>query len=253
MPLTTPIFAWPIHSRFIVQGVQWGYCPGSWEEVEGATVKQEIKEMMYGRNNVLTYVPADYLGENVNRRKVFQQQWMATWDAEAWMAPEMYDFFHSLATTETHFWLQYDDVMSREPTFCLNPEGQLVTYFTPTCPIMPYGWSPDFSAFNATSSYNTTVYKNGTPMSGGFSVDQERGCITFSPPLLSSDVVTMQYSWRAYCRIMSMELYPMGVLSKTFYIGKVVFQQVAPNYSDLIWNQRVPNYLQINHPAGLAN
>src|SRR5580692_6693627 len=108
-----------LFDRFIVQGVQFGCCPGSFTNVEAPyTLRQRTTPLLYGRNITIVERPEDIGGGHINLRKVYRQAWEATWDADSFMYADMRDFLMTKRAGNESFWLQYDDLMSRQNAFC---------------------------------------------------------------------------------------------------------------------------------------
>ncbi|HLX53467.1 MAG TPA: hypothetical protein VKR58_05985 [Aquella sp.] len=225
-----------IEDRFIVQGVQFGCTPGSFEPVQQSMyqVRSRTTPMLYGRNLTVVQRPEDVGGNDINSRQIYHQAWEATWDADSFMYADMKDFLMNLQTTNTSFWLQYDDHMSRVGGYLIPVDTTYLTYATPTYPIEPFANTP-----TTPQSYSNHIYVDGVPISAGYTVDNERGIVLFGTPYTSSNVLTMDYTWKCYCRISECVLepvdYPQGI-----YVGKVLFQQMPPNNSDTAWSIQIP-------------
>lgn len=102
------------------------------------------------------------------------------------------------------------------------------TYYTPTYPIAPYGYTP---FYNYGKTHFGNILENGVQLvSTDFKVDDETGTIVFdvSPVTMDSieeSTISMNYTWRAFVRVSSCTLTP-STTAPLMYTGEVEFEQV---------------------------
>jgi hypothetical protein len=197
-------------------------------------LRERTTPMLYGRNLTVVQRPEDVGGNDINSRQIYHQAWEATWGADSFMYADMRDYLINLQNLKDPFWLQYDDHMSRVGAYLIPADTTYLTYLTPTYPIVPFGNTP-----LVPQSYVNHIYVDGTPISSGYTVDNERGVVLFGTPYTSSNVLTMDYTWNCYCTVGECLLEPLD-FPQMLYIGKCLFQQVPPVYSDDPWAITVP-------------
>lgn len=225
------------YDKFIVDGVQHTYLPGSftnvtepqWSVRSNSYPALDLKNII-----VIEQAPSDNTEPYSGKRVVHRQAWKATWEQESFMSFDMYDHLRILFTLQKTFWLQYDDEMSRDGARLDTIGEDYKSYFTPTYPIAPYGYDPQNNV-----GYPGTVFVNGYPYpSNSFWVDSELGIVRITKPttgLVSTDEVTMAYTWRSFVRILSFDMQPVSKVAQVGYVGTVVFEQMRPNTSYDPW------------------
>lgn len=229
-----------ITGKIIVKGIQYDATPGAWRELheDGFDVREQSTPVLDGKRVVMVQAPkADGTRPGIETRLVQYQAWEATFDAEAWLPPEMYTHLKILRKAQVPFWLQFDDVMSWDFAPCYSVEETGKYWHTPTYPITPFGNSPVSPRI-----HDGNLYVDDVVQHSGYTIDDEFGVITFDPPISTTSQVVMRYTWRAYCRIAAFDAAEVDhAPTKTCYVGKVVFEQIAPNYADQSW-QVTPTY-----------
>lgn len=217
-------------NRFIVEGVHYEYLPGRWQAATDDNYG--VSAMSYKTINqdrvVVVQKPYSATNANVGKRKVVKQAWAAGFDQESFLDVCMYDHMKHLYETQAHFWLQYDDEMSRCFAVARPLYGERQVYLTPTFPIFPKGWTP-------TNGATFTVYVDDVEVTTGFTVDQENGLIVFDTPHLTDVEVLVAYTWRAYVRIATFNVQP-AVLAQHVYVGDILFEQVPCDFDDERYN-----------------
>lgn len=226
-------------NRFIVDGIHHEFLPGAFEELEDDEygVRRMSDKVLSGERFVTTVQKySDTNNPYIHQRKIHRQAWGAEWGADSFMDLEMYDHLRTLYTLQKPFWLQYDDVMSREGAQLYNYSNDYKAYFTPTYPIAPFGHTPI-----APLGYEATVVVNNQVKFSGFTIDSEIGCVRFDTALTASDEVFMAYTWKSYVIINKFNL--ECKIAQDLYEGSIVFEQIRPNYTSNPWNITIPRGL----------
>lgn len=222
-----------LEGKFVVDGVHWDYFPSAWEAMltDEYGVRSSVANTLNLTSIVVaqTSIPTD-LVPDAEKRLVHRQAWKASWDQNGFMDVCMRDQLVMLYTLQKGFWIQYDDEMSREAAQLIPADTGRKTFFTPTYPVAPYGYTPV-----APTSYNGTVFMNGTPIWDGFTVYNELGKITFENQLPTFVKVYMKYTWKAFVRIANLSIKPLPGLAQDIYEAEVVFEQITPNITYDPW------------------
>jgi hypothetical protein len=236
---------------FVVRGVQFTTVPGKWEILNSSPygVRDSVAATADGSNLLIIHQPADILntGIGIEQRLNKNQAFQATWDTGSWMDACMYNYLKQLYETNTPFWLQFDDEMSRlaNPVLFNNPSSDLQTFFTPTYPAFPYGFTPTNVAFHLESMvYDTTkFFINNVSGVGALTLlySPEYGIIKTSAPLSVGGQLSGLYTWRLYCRISQLNLHGFN-LGDHVYAGTVIFSQIKFPVLD-------PDYYNITLPG----
>src|SRR5579863_1672946 len=227
---------------FIVRGVQFVTSPGKWTAINQSPygVRESVVGTTDGSNLVTVHTPADILntGIGISQRVNKNQAFTGTWEQGSWMDNTMYNYLKQLYETNTPFWLQFDDEMSRtaNPVMFANPSGDLQTFFSPTYPAFPYGFTPSNIAFHSESMvYDTTkFFINNVSGVGALTLlyNQEFGIYKTSAPLSAGAIFSGLYTWRLYCRITSFIMHGFG-LADHVYSGSVTFEGLKFPYLDV--------------------
>jgi hypothetical protein len=217
--------------KFIIEGYHFEDLPGEWEQVsnDGFGVRRQTYPTADNKRQVVINKPlrTDELSF-ADKRKISTQAFRAGWSLpDSYCSRCMYDHLVNLYSLQKTFYIQYDDVMTYDPTSpaVLQKIGvQTRAYYTPTFPIKPFGWTP----LDATT-WALKVYVNNIPVNtDSFTVDEDSGMIQFRGPLLVTDVVTAVYTWRMYVQVADFNLIPApGEIAQELYVGSVVFEQVS--------------------------
>lgn len=239
--------------RFIIEGYHFDDLPGNWMALhsDGFGVRRQSYESA-DNGRIVTVQKKPHL-DNLSfadKRKISTQAYQVTWQQpRSVMGRCMYDHLSTLYSLQKGFYLQFDEVMTYDPSVPahLNNFGvNTRAYFTPTYPIKPFGWTP-----SAPTTWDRCVFINNRPVDPtSFTVDEDSGCIQFRAQLLSTDIVSAIYTWRMYVQIADFSVVPgPEEVAQEFYVGTVTFEQVKkPTGTPDLWLVTPPCV----DPAGLS-
>ena len=222
----------------ILDGYQYTDVPTVWKQVgDSYGIRSQSYHTLDLGRVITTQLPEDEKGlygtlfgssqYETNFRKIRAQAWEVSWDNRSFMTKCLRDHIEILYTTQKHFYLQFDDEMSRDPGLLLCPNQDYTTYFTPTYPIVPLGYTPINT--NVGHAGNIVIYNDEIlSTKRSFNVDNETGRVYFCEPLNSAAQVVMRYTWRSRVRVLARDLKPIDI-AQTYYVGNIVFEQVRTN------------------------
>lgn len=192
---------------------------------------------------IITGVKATTSAEDFTHiRKIHNQGWAIEFD---FIDQCMYDHFKILYDTQKHFYVQFDDEMSRDlaPLIRAGETGR--SFFTPTYPIKPYGYYPGSSVdyLNDIKLYDGTTI---VTLNDKYTIDEDLGLITFDNPISENVIVAMNYTWRANVRISGFELQPKSNLPQGYYTGTMFIEQVTTFDSSDPYVTLAPCYMKSN-------
>jgi hypothetical protein len=231
------------------------YLPGQFESVmDEFGVKSVSYSMMDMRRIVIVkQAPESTTDKYIHKRKIWRQAWVASWDDDSPMDLIMRDQIFTLYTLQKNFWLQFDDEMTRCKANLFTIGADWKSYFTPTYPIVPYGWEP-----NDLKPHNGNIFvqnPDGTVSTywSNFETDNEIGMVEFYSALTQEHKVQMSYTWRSFVRIMECNIRP-NEIAQNKYTGTVVFEQIRPDYTTDPWLITLPpdcgDPTEINYTPG---
>lgn len=229
--------------HFIVDGVFHKYPPTTFAPLTDDNFGvRNMRYQVFGgkRLNIVEAAQEDYPVPYAHKRRMHYQAWRVGWDGQNTTCDvHLYEQLLALYESQSSFWVQYDDEMSRSFGRCLAVGADLLDssmaspYFTPTWPIFPWGYDPtqgnvDGVFTSPTFSWANLLMVGNQPWENEFEVNQEFGIITIQPSRLQFNhriKVHLKYTWMAYVRIREFSLYP-DQFAQTHYSGDVVFEQV---------------------------
>lgn len=205
----------------IIDGIEYDSLPGNIKPLPERGPRKQTYDTLDLKNiTVVHESPTDAAVTYAEEKKVHRQSWLIEWTQNAPCEKEVRDHVTLLKDLQKIFWVQMDDEMSREGAVLQTVGSDYKAYFTPTSPIAPYG-------FELSEVYADTVYVNGVPQASGFTVTSELGLVRFDTALTVDDVVTMDYSWRAKCRVENCDFQPGFGLAQHWYTGQLQLLQVS--------------------------
>lgn len=227
-------------NSFGIDHVMYHWTPGTWSmEGDDFSVRSESIPTLDLNRKIITQgvrSPVKWVQEGdtdvyLNARKSTRQKWVGQWGEDSFMTKCMRNHLDTLYTTQQGFWITFDDEMSYEEVTLEAVDNTYKYYLLPTYPIAYYRQA-DITGQNMEQTMFFKLYKNGVALENVDSpwiIDPDTGIVYFSTAMLSTDVITMDYQWRLYCRISNINLYPLDQ-AQNQYVGAVEFEQLkAPN------------------------
>jgi hypothetical protein len=220
-------------NKIVVDGMFFNDLPSKLDQIidEDYGVRLDSHRTLNHRRVIVTETAQTATPNNYRqKRKIHQQAWRFGWDTESFMTPALAGLINELYETQKPFWIQADDEMSRCWGRCLTVGNDIFdnltphAYFTPTYPIFPYGHEPGEDS----DVWPDSLMVEGKLWDGYYTVDRETGLVLIEPERSQFNhrtKVHFKYTWRAYVRIKSVEIYAYQ-LAQTYYVGDVVFEQV---------------------------
>ena len=219
------------YDSLIIGGYRFDTLPSRMDPIRDASygVRRNSYPTVKGGRKIVTLGPPQETESSFAfRRKIIAQAFKVSWNSPDLMDSCLFNYLSTLYSTQSTFYVQYDDVMSsttygtvaRATPFANNTR----VWYTPVWPIKPAGWEPD-----NTLDWTNCVYVNGRPVpTSSFTVDESIGMIQFVGPLASTDVVSVLYTWRMHCQILDFQVMPHeGGIAGEQFEGVVIFEQVA--------------------------
>lgn len=222
-----------INDMFILRGYHHEYLPAQFQQLlEGYSKTQERYVSLAMSPIAIVHKPQeDEDRPGADLRVAPFTAWEGVWDGEAWADPVLYGHMKSLYESDLPFWIQFDSHMSRNFDTLFPISEDRKTWATSTWPIAPFGTTPA-----APTTHNGNLFVDGFVVTDGVTIDDETGVVYFETAPDEDAAIYFRYTWRAYVRIAQFDFAALeGGQGNTTYVGRALFEMVAPNYSDDPW------------------
>lgn len=239
-------------NSFVIQEIAYEDLPNEWvHDFKSSGVQGETVPTVDNYNVRITPARSTSTVLNNEQRIIKRNVWLGQWDT---MDLNMKDHLLELYSSDTLFYIKYDDVMSRNAVKLesINKPSERRTFWTPTYPAFPYDY-PD-NLLDKIYLYNTHT-DTWVQLTAGYNQLAEEGQIILDTAVAPWVDVYMWYTWRARVRIRNLNLNPKNGVAKDVYTGVVEFEQAPLNstyddsklYQD---NQPKTTYTEITEPTG---
>lgn len=231
--------------RFIIDGFSYDFLPLNISQIN--TPEYSVRTSRYLTLNldaqVITAVKSPENAEDFSYlRKVHKQAWVVEFDI---IDQCLHDHLKILYDTQKHFYIQFDDEMSRDNAPLIRAGETGRAFFTPTFPIKPYGYYPGSSVdyLNDLKLYNGTTT---ITLNSGYIINEALGMVVLNNPISENVIAVLSYTWRANVRIVGFDLRPRPDLAQGYYTGQMVIEQVSTYDSNDPYTTLAPCFLSAN-------
>lgn len=204
----------PYYDVIIIDGIKYSYTPGKCQV--SAPIVKNVSESV--DKSLIDSIP------RTNSVPVSNMMAMQlSYDESDFMPVLLRDHLTVLFETQKPFWIQYDDKYAFDNAVCSTLDDTYTKYLVPMRSIVRYDYVPGV-AFD----FMNKVKVNGV-VNNNCSVDSALGLISFTSALNPFDVVSIEYTFRMYGRIISLAVKECEpYIAKLCYSADVTITEMKP-------------------------